>query len=185
MGVCVAYRAAATGLAALSLHDVFFRRTAMTIKQRITPFLWFDKEAEEAADCYISIFKNSRITGVSRYGEAGPGPKGSVMTVAFELDGQALVALNGGPLFKFTEAISMVVNCETQAEVDHYWDRLSAGGQPGRCGWLKDRFGMSWQVVPTALVEMVQDTAKSPGVMAALMQMDKLDIEQLQQAYRG
>ena len=156
----------------------------MPITQRITACLWFDGQAEEAAHHYVSIFKNSRITAVSRYGDAGPGPKGSVMTIAFELDGQAFTALNGGPMFKFTEAISLIVNCETQDEVDHYWHKLSEGGQPGRCGWLKDRLGVSWQVVPTALVEMLQDEdpAKSQRVMAALMTMRKLDIAGLTQA---
>ena len=123
--------------------------------QRITPFLWFDSQAEEAADFYVSIFKNARIREASRYDEAASKasgrPKGSVMTVAFELDGQEFIALNGGPMFKFTEAISLVVNCETQAEVDHYWDKLTDGGQEVQCGWLKDRFGVSWQVVPTVL----------------------------------
>ena len=159
----------------------------MPVTQRITPCLWFDGQAEDAANFYVSIFENSRITAVSRYGDAGPGPEGSVMAIGFELDGQAFTGLNGGPMFKFTEAISMVVNCETQAEIDHYWDRLSDGGQPGRCGWLKDRFGVSWQVVPTALVEMVQDEdpAKSRRVMAALMQMGKLGIAQLRRAHRA
>jgi predicted 3-demethylubiquinone-9 3-methyltransferase (glyoxalase superfamily) len=154
----------------------------MPIEQRITPCLWFDGQAEQAAHHYVSIFKNSRITAVSRYGEGGP--KGSVMTVGFELDGQAFTGLNGGPMFKFTEAISMIVNCETQTEVNHYWDKLAEGGQPGRCGWLKDKFGMSWQIVPTALVEMVQDKdpAKSQRVMAALMMMSKVDIARLRQA---
>jgi predicted 3-demethylubiquinone-9 3-methyltransferase (glyoxalase superfamily) len=155
--------------------------------QRITPCLWFDGQAEEAAGFYVSVFPNSRVTAVSRYGDAGPGPKGSVMTIGFELDGQAFTGLNGGPMFQFTEAVSLVVNCGTQAEVDHYWDRLSEGGEPGRCGWLKDRFGLSWQVVPTALVEMVQDRdpARSQRVMAALMQMGKLDIARLRQAHEG
>ena len=157
----------------------------MPIKQRITPCLWFDGQAEEAANFYVSVFENSRITAVSRYGDAGPGPKGSVMTIGFELDGQAFTGLNGGPQFKFTEAISLIVNCETQAELDHYWKRLSAGGQEVQCGWLKDRFGLLWQIVPTALWELVQDKdpVKSQRVMAALMQMTKLDIAKLKQAY--
>ena len=157
----------------------------MPITQRITPCLWFDGQAEEAANHYIAIFQNSRITAISRYGDAGPGPKGSVMTVGFELDGQAFTGLNGGPMFKFNEAISMVVNCETQDEIDHYWAKLGEGGEPGPCGWLKDKFGVSWQIVPTALVDMVQDedSAKSQRVMAALMTMGKLDIERLRQAY--
>lgn len=157
----------------------------MPIKQRITPFLWFDGQAEEAANFYVSIFPNSKVVATSRYGEAGPGPKGSVMTVAFELDGLSFTALNGGPMFKFTEAISLVVHCETQAEVDHYWDKLSAGGQQVQCGWLKDKFGLSWQVVPNALIELVQDkdAAKSQRVMAAMMQMTKIDIAKLRAAH--
>ena len=157
----------------------------MPIKQRITPFLWFDGQAEEAAKFYVSIFPNSKLGSTSRYGEAGPGPKGSVMTVAFELDGLSFTALNGGPMFKFTEAISLVVHCETQAEVDHYWDKLSAGGQQVQCGWLKDKYGLSWQIVPNALIELVQDKdpAKSRRVMAAMMQMKKIDIAGLKAAY--
>jgi predicted 3-demethylubiquinone-9 3-methyltransferase (glyoxalase superfamily) len=156
----------------------------MPIKQRINPFLWFDGQAEEAANFYVSIFPNSKIGSTSRYGEAGPGPKGSVMTVAFDLDGLSFTALNGGPMFKFTEAISLVVHCETQAEVDHYWDKLSAGGQQVQCGWLKDKYGLSWQIVPNALIELVQDKdpAKSQRVMAAMMQMKKIDIAGLKAA---
>ena len=159
----------------------------MPIKQRISPCLWFDNQAEEAVNFYVSTFKNSKITAVSRYGEAGPGPKGSVVVVGFELDGQSFTALNGGPMFKFTEAISMVVHCETQAEVDYYWEKLSAGGQPGRCAWLKDKFGVSWQIVPTALIELLQDkdAAKSARVMKAMLQMTKIDIAGLQRAYEG
>lgn len=157
----------------------------MPIKQRITPCLWFDGQAEEAAHHYVSIFKNSRITAVSRYGEAGPGVKGSVMMVAFELDGQGFTGLNGGPMFKFTEAISMMVSCEGQAEVDHYWDRLGEGGQPSKCGWLKDKFGLSWQIVPTVLPELMTDAARSQRVMGALLQMTKLDIARLKQAADG
>src|SRR5262245_28616676 len=127
------------------------------LKQRIAPFLWFDTQAEEAANFYTSIFKDSKIVTSTRYGDAGPGPKGSVMTVAFQLEGQDFVALNGGPLFKFTEAISFVVNCETQQEVDEYWGKLSKGGQEVQCGWLKDKYGLSWQIVPTILVELLQD----------------------------
>jgi len=155
--------------------------------QKITPFLWFDTQAEEAAKFYISIFRNSKITGTTRYGEAGPGPKGSVMTVAFNLDGQDFVALNGGPQFKFTEAVSFVANCETQQEVDDLWEKLSAGGQRSRCGWLKDKFGLSWQVVPTVLGQLLQDKdpAKSRRVMEAMLQMDKLDIRKLKQAHAG
>jgi predicted 3-demethylubiquinone-9 3-methyltransferase (glyoxalase superfamily) len=159
----------------------------MTIKHRIAPCLWFDGQAEEAAKFYVSIFKKAEITALSRYGESGPGPKDSVMTVGFELDGQAFTALNGGPMFKFTEAISLIVYCETQEEVDFYWEKLSAGGQTSVCGWLKDKFGVSWQIVPAALAEMVtgKDAAKSQRVMAALMQMTKLDIAGLQKAHDG
>jgi predicted 3-demethylubiquinone-9 3-methyltransferase (glyoxalase superfamily) len=154
-------------------------------QQKITTFFWFDANAEEAANHYVSIFKNSKILGVARYGEAGPGPKGSVMTVAFQLDGQEFVALNGGPLFKFTEAISLVVNCETQREVDELWSKLSAGGQEGQCGWLKDKFGLSWQIVPSVMGKMMQDKdpKKSKRVMEAMLQMKKLDIARLEQAY--
>jgi predicted 3-demethylubiquinone-9 3-methyltransferase (glyoxalase superfamily) len=154
-------------------------------KQKITTFLWFNGNAEEAANHYISIFKNSRILSVTRYGEAGPGLKGTVMTVAFQLDGQEFVALNGGPQFKFTEAISLVVNCDTQKEVDEFWSKLSAGGEEGPCGWLKDKFGLSWQIVPSALVKMAQDPdpKKSKRVMEAMFQMKKLDIARLEQAY--
>ena len=159
----------------------------MPIKQRISPCLWFDGQAEEAANFYVSIFNNSRITAVSRYGEAGPGPKGSVMVIGFELDGQTFTALNGGPAFKFTEAISMIVHCETQAEVDDYWEKLSVGGQPGRCAWLKDKFGVSWQIVPTALVELLRDkdVAKSARVMQAMFGMTKINIAGLRRAYEG
>jgi predicted 3-demethylubiquinone-9 3-methyltransferase (glyoxalase superfamily) len=155
--------------------------------QKITPFLWFDTQAEEAMNHYVSIFKNSKVLDVTRYGEAGPGPKGSVMTCSFQLEGQEFVALNGGPQFKFTEAISLVVNCETQQEVDALWDKLSAGGQPSRCGWLKDKFGLSWQIVPVALGRMLgdKDPAKSRRVMQAMLQMDKLDIRRLKQAYES
>jgi predicted 3-demethylubiquinone-9 3-methyltransferase (glyoxalase superfamily) len=153
--------------------------------QKINPFLWFDTQAEEAANFYVSIFKDSKLQTVSRYGDGGPGPKGSVMTVAFEIAGQKFIALNGGPLFKFTEAVSFVVNCETQDEVDYYWEKLSAdGGQEVQCGWLKDKYGLCWQIVPTVLWELVQDKdpAKSNRVMNALMQMKKLDIAGLKRA---
>jgi len=159
--------------------------------QRITPFLWFDSQAEEAAKFYVSIFKNSRVVSTSRYDEevsrAAGRPKGSVMTVAFELDGQELMALNGGPLFKFTEAISLVVNCETQREVDHFWEKLSAGGQEVECGWLKDRFGVSWQVVPTILSQVLTgaDPEKSRRAMSAMLKMKKFDIDALKRAYDG
>ena len=153
--------------------------------QKITPFLWFESQAEEAASFCTSIFKNSKIASVARYGEAGPGPKGSVMTVAFNLDGQDFVALNGGPEFAFTPAISFVVNCKTQEEVDHFWQKLSQGGKPSQCGWLKDKFGVSWQVVPTVLGELLgdKDAKKSKRVMEAMLQMHKIDIKRLQQAY--
>jgi predicted 3-demethylubiquinone-9 3-methyltransferase (glyoxalase superfamily) len=153
--------------------------------QKITPFLWFDSQAEEAAGFYTSVFKNSRIESVTRYGEAGPGPRGSVMTVEFDLDGQKFTALNGGPHFQFTEAISFVVHCETQAEVDEYWEKLSAGGKEVQCGWLKDKYGLSWQIVPTALLEMLkdQDAERTQRVMQAMFKMKKLDIAGLQNAY--
>jgi len=153
--------------------------------QLITPFLWFDGKAEEAMNFYVSIFPNSRTLGATRYGDAGPGPKGSVMTAAFVLNGQEFTALNGGPTFAFTPAISFVVHCETQAEVDDYWTKLTAGGQESQCGWLTDKFGVSWQVVPNALARMLQDPdpGKSNRVVAALMPMKKLDIAALQRAY--
>lgn len=153
--------------------------------QRIAPFLWFDHQAEEAAGFYVSIFPNSKVVKTVRYGEAGPGPAGSVMTVAFQLDGQSFVALNGGPLFKSSEAISFVVNCQTQEEVDHYWDKLSAGGTEVQCGWLKDKFGLAWQIVPTVLPELLSDPdpARSQRLMKAMLAMKKLDIRALQQAY--
>ena len=153
--------------------------------QKITPFLWYDNNAEEAMNFYVSIFKNSKVNGVTRYGEAGPGPNQTVMVAEFQLDGQDFVALNGGPRFKFTEAISFVVNCENQEEVDELWEKLSEGGEKSRCGWLKDKFGLSWQIVPTILAELMQDKdpQKSKRVMQAMLQMDKIDIKTLQQAY--
>jgi predicted 3-demethylubiquinone-9 3-methyltransferase (glyoxalase superfamily) len=155
-------------------------------KQKITPFLWFDHQAEEAVGFYTSIFKDSKVGTVTRYGEAGPGPKGSVMTMAFELDGQGFVALNGGPQFQFTPAISFVINCESQEEVDHYWETLSAGGQEVQCGWLRDKYGVSWQVVPTVLIDMLhdKDAARAQRVMKAMLQMKKIDIPRLEEAYR-
>ena len=159
--------------------------------QKITTFLWFDSQAEEAASFYVSIFKNSRIVGIARYDDesskAAGRPQGSVMTVVFELDGQVFTALNGGPLFKFTEAISLVVNCESQKEVDYFWDKLTAGGQEVECGWLKDRYGVSWQITPTALLEMIADTdpEKSRRTMKAMLTMKKLDVEVLKKAYDG
>jgi predicted 3-demethylubiquinone-9 3-methyltransferase (glyoxalase superfamily) len=154
--------------------------------QKITPFLWFDNNAEEAANFYISIFKNSKVLYISRYGDAGPGPKGTVLTVAFELDGQKFIALNGGPQFKFTEAVSFVVNCETQAEIDYFWEKLSTGGEKSQCGWLKDKYGLSWQVVPTMLSELMGgDEERSNRVMQAILQMQKLEIEPLKRAFEG
>jgi len=155
--------------------------------QKITPFLWFDGKAEEAAKFYTSIFKNSKITGVARYPEGTPGQAGTVMTVSFELHGQRFLALNGGPQFKFNESISFVVNCETQQEIDELWEKLSAGGQKVQCGWLKDKYGVSWQVVPTVLGKLFQDKdgAKTNRVGEAMMQMKKLDIATLQRAYAG
>ena len=153
--------------------------------QKITPFLWFDRQAEEAASFYTSIFPNSKIVKVVRCGKAGPGPAGSALTVEFQLEGQLFVALNGGPHFKFTEAISFVVNCQSQEEVDAYWEKLSAGGAPVECGWLKDKFGLSWQIVPTALPKLLSDPdpEKSGRVMKAMLKMKKLDIRALEQAY--
>ena len=155
--------------------------------QKITPFLWFDHQAEEAAGFYTSIFKNSRIEAVTRYGEAGPGPKGTVMTIAFELDGQKFTALNGGPYFQFNEAVSFVVNCETQAEVDEMWTKLSEGGQEVQCGWLKDKYGLSWQIVPSVLIEMLKDPdpERKERVTKAMLQMKKLDIAGLEAAYHA
>jgi predicted 3-demethylubiquinone-9 3-methyltransferase (glyoxalase superfamily) len=152
--------------------------------QKITPFLWFDTQAEEAAKFYISIFPNSRILNTARYGDAGPGPKGSVMTVEFELAGQRMIALNGGPQFKFTEAISLSVDCKEQKEVDHYWTRLSQGGQESMCGWLKDRYGLSWQVNPAILGELLSDPdpKKAKRVMQAMLKMKKIDIAALKRA---
>jgi predicted 3-demethylubiquinone-9 3-methyltransferase (glyoxalase superfamily) len=153
--------------------------------QKITPFLWFDDNAEEAIQFYVSIFRNSKIGRITRYGEAGPAPKGTVMTAMFQLEGQEFMALNGGPHFKFTEAISLFVNCETQQEVDELWEKLSAGGEKGRCGWLKDKYGLSWQIIPKALGELLgdQDPKKSQRVMKAMLQMDKIDVNGLKQAY--
>ena len=156
-----------------------------TKMQKITPFLWFDDKAEEAMNFYVSIFQNSKRGRISRYGEAGPGPKGTVMVATFQLEGQDFIALNGGPHFKFTEAISLVVNCETQDELDAFWEKLSEGGSKGQCGWLKDKYGLSWQVVPTALGKLMSDPnpEKSKRVMTAMLKMTKMDIKGLQQAY--
>jgi predicted 3-demethylubiquinone-9 3-methyltransferase (glyoxalase superfamily) len=174
-------------------NEQLLKESLMPVTRKIAACLWFDDQAEEAATFYTSIFKNSKITKVSRYGEAGQEihkrPPGSVMTVAFELDGQPFTALNGGPVFKFNEAISFQVNCETQEEVDYYWDKLSAGGdeKAKQCGWLKDKYGVSWQVVPIALVEMISDPdyEKSQRVMTAMLQMKKLDIAELKRAHAG
>ena len=154
---------------------------------RITPFLWFDNNAEEAMNYYVSVFKNSKVHRVVRYGEAGPGPAGTVMTVEFELDGQEFVGLNGGPQFKFTEAVSFTVRCETQEEVDYYWDKLSDGGQKSRCGWVKDKFGLWWQVEPQLLADLMadEDPEKAKRVMQAMLKMDKIEIEPLKRAYDG
>jgi predicted 3-demethylubiquinone-9 3-methyltransferase (glyoxalase superfamily) len=153
--------------------------------QKITPFLWFDGKAEEAMNFYVSVFKNSKVVRVSRYGDAGPGPKGTVMSATFHLDGQEFLALNGGPQFTFSPAISFFVNCETQAEVDELWEQLSAGGEKNRCGWLTDRYGLSWQIIPSVLGKLLQDkdVEKANRVMKAMLQMDKIDIRRLQQAY--
>ena len=155
--------------------------------QKITTFLWLDTEAEEAATFYTSVFKNSRIVETAYYGDAGPGAAGTVMTVNFELDGQEFVALNGGPQFKFNEAVSLQVNCETQDEIDDFWSKLSEGGEEGPCGWLKDRYGLSWQVVPTVLAELISDPdpEKSQSVMAAMLKMGKMDIATLEAAFGG
>ncbi|MFY9741928.1 MAG: VOC family protein [Candidatus Sulfotelmatobacter sp.] len=152
--------------------------------RKITPFLWFDHQAEEAANFYVSIFKNSKVGNITRYGDGGPGPKGSVMTVSFELDGQPFMALNGGPAFHFTEAISMFVHCENQQEVDELWGKLLAGGEKSRCGWLKDKYGLSWQIIPSGLMEALgnKDPEKAKRAMQAMLQMDKIDIERIRNA---
>ncbi len=155
---------------------------------KISPFLWYDTQAEEAANLYVSIFPNSKILATARYGDAGPGPKGSVMTVQFQLDGQEIIALNGGPIYKFTEAFSLSVDCKNQEEVDRYWTMLTAnGGQEGPCGWLKDKFGLSWQVTPAILPQMLTDTdrKKAARVMEAMMKMKKIDIAALKRACEG
>jgi predicted 3-demethylubiquinone-9 3-methyltransferase (glyoxalase superfamily) len=153
--------------------------------QKITPFLWFDGKAEEAANFYASIFNDAKVVSVTRYGDAGPGPKGTAMSVVFQIEGQEFYALNGGPQFTFSPAISFFVSCETQQEVDALWDKLSAGGQKQRCGWLKDKYGVSWQVIPTVLGRLLhdKDPAKSQRVMQAMLRMDKIEIAGLQQAY--
>jgi predicted 3-demethylubiquinone-9 3-methyltransferase (glyoxalase superfamily) len=155
--------------------------------QKIRPFLWFDDNAEEAVNFYVSVFPNSKILNVSRYGEAGPGEDGAVLTASFELGGQEFMALNGGPVFSFTPAISFFVNCETQQEVDDLWDKLLEGGEPQQCGWLKDKFGVSWQIIPSLLGELLQDDddEKSQRVMEAMLKMIKIDTAALQRAYDG
>jgi predicted 3-demethylubiquinone-9 3-methyltransferase (glyoxalase superfamily) len=155
--------------------------------QKITPFLWFDANAEEAVAFYTSVFKDSKVLATARYGEAGPGPKGSVMTMKFVLNGQEFIALNAGPHFQFNEAVSFVVNCETQQEVDDYWTKLTTGGKEVQCGWLKDKFGLSWQITPTILPQLLQDKdpQKANRVMQAMMKMVKIDIEGLKRAYNG
>ena len=153
--------------------------------QKITPFLWFDGKAEEAMNFYVSVFKNSKVVSVTRYGDAGPGPKGTVMSGVFQLEGQEFYALNGGPEYKFTPAISLFINCKTQEEVDELWEKLSEGGREDRCGWLQDKYGLSWQVIPTVLGEMLRDKdrAKANRVMQAMLKMSKIDIKKLKQAY--
>jgi len=160
----------------------------MSPKQKITTYLWFDREAEEAANLYTSTFKNSKILNVARYGDAGPGPKGTAMTVNFQLDGQEFIALNGGPMYRFTEAISLLVDCETQEEVDRLWNKLTAdGGEESMCGWLKDKFGLSWQIIPSALFRLMSDPdpEKSTRVMEAMLQMKKIDVPTLERAHAG
>jgi predicted 3-demethylubiquinone-9 3-methyltransferase (glyoxalase superfamily) len=151
--------------------------------QKITPFLWFDSNAEQAMNFYTTIFKDSKVVTVARYTGAGPGPEGSVMTVAFELAGQRFIGINGGPQFKFNESVSFVVNCDTQQEIDYYWERLGEGGMPSMCGWLKDAFGLSWQIVPSGLGKLMSDPARSKNVMTAMMKMSKMDIQVLEDAY--
>jgi predicted 3-demethylubiquinone-9 3-methyltransferase (glyoxalase superfamily) len=153
--------------------------------QKITPFLWFDGNAEDAMNFYVSVFKKSKVVSVRRYGKAGPGKEGSVMTGTFQIEGQEFFVLNGGPQYKFTPAISLFVNCETQQEVDELWDKLSAGGRKDRCGWLQDKFGLSWQIIPSDLGKLLgdKDPKKASSVMQAMLQMDKIDIKTLKQAY--
>jgi len=155
--------------------------------QKITPYLWFDTQAEEAVNLYVSLFKDAKILNISRYGDNTPGQTGKVMLITFQLDGQEFVALNGGPQFKFTEAISLFVNCENQVEVDRLWDKLSEGGEVQQCGWLKDRYGLSWQIIPSVLMELMQDKdpVKAGRVMQAMLRMVKIDVQALQAAYEG
>jgi len=172
-----------TGAVAAPQRD----QNTKTETQKITTFLWFDSNAEEAVNFYVSVFKNSKIIDSTRYGEGGGGPKGTVMTICFELDGERFIALNGGPHFKFTEAISLVVNCKDQEEIDYFWEKLSEGGQKVECGWLKDKFGLSWQIVPDNLLELLtgQDQERTDRVMAAVMKMKKLDMAEMQRAAAG
>jgi predicted 3-demethylubiquinone-9 3-methyltransferase (glyoxalase superfamily) len=168
------------------MAQITMKGKTMPARQKITPCLWFDGNAEEAMNLYFSVFKDSKIISITRWGKEGPGPEGSVLVAKFQLAGQDFIALNGGPQYKFTEAISLTVDCATQQEVDEYWEKLTAdGGEPGPCGWLKDKFGLSWQIVPSVLVEMLQDKDpdKSARVMGAMMQMKKIDIQKLEQAY--
>ena len=153
--------------------------------QKITPFLWFNDNADKAIKFYTSVFKNSKLVNASYYGDAGPGPKGTIMTATIELEGQRFMLLNGGPMFKFTEAISLFISCKTQEEVDYYWDKLIEGGQPSQCGWLKDKFGLSWQVVPEILGELIRekDAKRANNAMQAMLKMSKLDIKKLKEAY--
>ncbi|WP_018182704.1 VOC family protein [Kaistia granuli] len=155
--------------------------------QKITPFLWFDGQAEEAANFYVSVFRNGKLGHVSRYGETGPGPAGSVMVASFEIEGLTFTALNGGPHFKFTPAVSFVIDCKSQDEVDYFWEKLGEGGRADQCGWLQDKFGLSWQVIPTVLIELLgdPDPAKAQRVMGAMMQMTKIDIAKLREAHAG
>jgi predicted 3-demethylubiquinone-9 3-methyltransferase (glyoxalase superfamily) len=155
--------------------------------QRISPCLWFDNQAEEAVDFYLSIFKNAKIKSTTRFGDAGPGPKGSVMVIAFELDGTEFIALNGGPIFKFNEALSLSISCQSQSEVDYYWSKLTAGGTESQCGWLKDKYGVSWQVVPLPLTELMasSDAPRVKRMTEAMFKMKKLDIAALEKAFNG
>ncbi|RYD58364.1 MAG: VOC family protein [Sphingobacteriales bacterium] len=155
--------------------------------QKITPFLWFDNNAEEAIQLYTSLFKNSKVKDIVRYGPMGPGPEGSVMTASFEIEGQEFAVINGGPMYKFTEAVSFVIHCDSQEEVDLYWNKLSEGGQEQMCGWLKDRFGLSWQIIPRAMIQMFKDKdgKRAQRAMQAMMKMRKIDIPALQRAFDG
>ncbi len=171
----------------LTLNTEIMANDSVGIKQKITPFLWFNNKAEEAVQFYTSVFKNAKVGRITRYGAEGPGPEGTVMTATFQLYGQEFVVLNGGPQFTFSPAISFVVNCETQQEVDEFWEKLSEGGKKGRCGWLDDKFGLSWQIVPVALMKLLQDSdaEKLGRVMQAMIQMDKIEIAALEQAYEA